>query len=261
MANNASKSDDKYIIPSLLSAGEVLKYLSSYRTKKSSLTEISKNLGINKSTCYRLLHTLTEMKMIVYDADTKLFSLGPQLMVLGKRAEEFIDFIPIAKEYLKEAVNLTNSTCALVQKIENDWVYLVKEEPSSAVRVTINVGQRFKIPNGATGKLFLAYMDYSDQQKFLKQLPEQKNVNKPILDVELFEKELIEIRERGYSFSLEEHYPGIDGVSAPIIERSGGVQMAITAILIHTEQSQENVMKIGEYLKRITTEFSQKIFF
>lgn len=218
-------------------------------------------MDINKSTCYRLLHTLTKMKMVVYEANTKTFSLGPNLIILGKRAEEFTDLIPIAKEYLKEAVKLTNSTCALVQRIENEWVYLVKEEPSSPIRVTINVGQRFKIPSGATGKLFLAYMDDSDQQKIFSRLEDLKNINKPIQDIEEFRRELIETRERGYSYSLEGHFPGIDGVSAPIIDRSGYVQMAITAIMIHTENSAERVIKIGEYLKKVTTDISNKIFY
>ncbi len=260
MKQEEMEVDEKYIVPSLVSAGDILKFLSRYKTRKSTLTEISKSLGINKSTCYRLLHTLTQMRMAAYDEETKTFSLGPALVILGNRASELIDYIPLAKDYLKEAVRMTNSTCALVQRMDDAWVYLAKEEPTTAIRVTINVGQRFKLTNGATGKLFLANMDYIDRKKTLDRLGLPKNTPKSITDREQFEEELNKIYQQGFSYSLEEHIPGIDGVSAPITDRSGFVQLAITSIMIHSDQSEETVLKTGENLKRLTSELSRKLY-
>lgn len=252
--------DDKYTIPSLMSAGDILRYLSSYRVRKATLTEITKKLGINKSTCYRILQTLVNMRMVIYDPDTKTFSLGPYLIVLGKRAEEFLDYMPIVKEYLKEIVSITGSTCALVQRLENEWFYLAKEEPNASFRVTINVGQRFKLTSGSTGKLFLAYMNYDERQKIINNLGITKHTEKTIVDVEEFNKELLKIREQGYATSIEEHYLGIDGVAAPIIDSLGEVKMALTCILLHREHSEEQIKQIGEMLKVKTEEISKKIY-
>jgi IclR family transcriptional regulator, KDG regulon repressor len=255
-----TKEDLKYTVPSLVSAGKILRFLSGYNHHRSTLIEISKKLEINKSSCYRLLNTLTQMKMLSFDQDTKTYSLGSYLVVLGKRAEDFIDYMPTVKEYLKLSVQTTNSTCALVENIDDEWIYLEKEEPSSPVRVTINIGQRFKINSGATGKLFLAYMDYEKQQNYINQLNLLPFTSQTIIEKQAFEKELNTIRNQGYSISLEEHYPGIDGVSVPIFDRKGQVQMAITSIIVHSDQTKVQLHVIAERLKELSKELSEKIY-
>jgi IclR family transcriptional regulator, KDG regulon repressor len=254
------EKENKYIIPSLVSAGKILRYLSSNKHNRATLGEISKKLGINKSTCYRLLLTLTEIKLLNYESDTKTYSLGPYLVVLGKRAEEFIDYMPLVKEYLKHAAKVTNSTCALVQQIDDEWVYMEKEEPLVPFRISINIGQKFKLTSGATGKLFIAYMDYHKQQEIVNEYGLTAFTNNTITEKSAFEEELMKIRSQGYSLSFEEHYAGIDGISVPIFDRTGKVQMAITSILVHNSNAQKENILLAEKLKHLTKELSEKIY-
>lgn len=255
-----NQNSEKYLIPSLISAGRVLRYLSSYKTHKATLTEISKALSINKSTCYRILLTLMQNNMIAYDYDTKTFSLGPYLIILGQRASELIDYMPIAKDYLKEAVHLTGFTCTLVQRTEDEWIYLAKEEAASPVRVTINVGQRFNLTSGSSGKLFLAYMDKNERDRILGKIGLKKYTSKTIIDRDEFTGEINKVKNLGYAVSLEEHVPGIDGISVPIFDRHGQVTMAIMCIMIHAERKDEEIAGIGEALARLSKELSSKIY-
>ncbi|WHZ00893.1 IclR family transcriptional regulator [Neobacillus sp. YX16] len=252
--------ENKYIIPSLVSAGRIIRYLSSYRHNRSTLVEISKKLNINKSTCYRILLTLTEINLLSYDSDTKTYSLGPYLVVLGKRVEEFIDYMPIVKEYLKQAASITKSTCALVQKFDDEWVYIEKEEPLVPFRISISLGQRFKLTSGATGKLFIAYMDNEKQQEVINKTNLIAFTDKTITDRSAFEEELMKIRTEGYAISFEEHVAGIDGISVPILDRSGNVQMAITSVLVHNSNSQNTNIILAEKLKELSKELSEKIY-
>jgi IclR family transcriptional regulator, KDG regulon repressor len=251
--------ENKYIIPSLVSAGSIIRYLSSYKHNRSTHGEISKKLNINKSTCYRILITLTEINLLSYDSDTRTYSLSPNLVVLGKRVEEFIDYMPIVKEYLKQAANITKSTCALVQPFDDDWVYIEKEEPLVPFRISISIGQRFKLFSGATGKLFIAYMDYEKQQEILNNSSLKAFTDKTITDKSAFEEELMKIRAQGYSISFEEHVSGIDGISVPIFDRSGKVKMAITAISVHKPTSKDTNIMLAEKLKELSMELSEKI--
>lgn len=254
-------SNERYIVPSLISAGKILKYLSKNHHKQATLGELSQRLDINKSTCYRLLHTLTHMSYLNYDIETKTYSLGSYLVVLGKKAEEFIDYIPIVKKYLKQFVLLTKNTTALVQRIGNEWVYVDKEEPSTPVRVTINIGQSFKLNSGATGKLFLAYMEPRERERIIDELGLIPFTDKTITDREEFNRELEKVRKKNYSVSLEEHYPGIDGISVPIFDRHGKVQMAITTVVVHTKKNKKEFEQIAESLKEMANELSEKIYF
>jgi IclR family transcriptional regulator, KDG regulon repressor len=253
-------SNEKYLVPSLNSAGEILKYLSRARVRKATLSEISSNVNINKSTCYRILQTLVSMNFLTYDEKSKMFSLGPYLIVLGKRAEKFMDYMPTIKECMEEIVQLTNATCALVQRIDDKWFYMEKREPSTSIRVTINVGQRFKLTSGGTGKLFLAYMDREQQEKYINLLGLKKHTENTIVDKTLFMDELSSIREKGYAISIEEHVPGIDGVASPILDENGEVEMGLALIFLHTDHTKESVEEIGLLMKEKVKELSRKIY-
>ena len=90
---------EKSEVPSVEMAIRILDFLSRYKNKRSTLTEIHKKLGINKSTCLRVLRTLKKHKYVFYDESEKKYGLGVSLVVLGTRAAEFSDALEIVKPF------------------------------------------------------------------------------------------------------------------------------------------------------------------
>jgi IclR family transcriptional regulator, acetate operon repressor len=86
-----------------------------------------------------------------------------------------------------------------------------------------------KVPQGysgyaharAAGKLLLALVDPSLRDAYLAKHPLERRTNNTIVDRERLEKELEEIRARGYAVDNEEFYEGLQCLAVPV-EGLGG---------------------------------------
>ncbi|MFC7364179.1 MULTISPECIES: IclR family transcriptional regulator [Bhargavaea] len=248
-----------YLSPAVKSATEIITFLSKYKNKKSTLTEISKGVGINSSTCYRILKTLVDQKVLNYKEETKQFSLGSYLIVLGKRASEFIDYLEIAREYLAEVSKLTNSTTGIVQRIGDEWLYIDKAIPDSPYSIAIKEGQRFKMNAGATAKLFMAYLSSEEREEILDRIGIERYTNSTKFNREEFLSEMPAIKEQGFSISIEEHIEGISGISLPVFSKSGEIEFAITVVMLSNGKTSEELKAIANELKSVTDELSKLI--
>ena len=158
--NNAKERSE---VPALESTIKILNYLSRFTTKERSLSQISKNLSINKSTCHRILRSLTQHQFVSYDEDSKQYTLGPYLIVLGSRATEFVDYLKLAKPFLKWISEETGMTSVLLEPTSQDrLMYVAKEEsdsPKNPIQVTVKLGQQFPLTGASFGKCYLAHLE------------------------------------------------------------------------------------------------------
>lgn len=250
--------EKKYLAPSVSSAVNIVNLLSKYRYSEATLTEISNEVNVNNSTCYRILHTLVEKKILIHNKETKKFSLGPYLMILGKRANELIGYVDIAKTYLSKIGELTNATCGIVQRVENRWTYMEKYIPDSPYSISIKVGQSFDLTAGATGKLLMAYLSTEEQEEKIKNIGIKKYTSKTEISKEGYLNNLEKVYEQGFSISNEEHYEGILGLSFPVFNSLEEVEFGFTVIMLNNKKK-ERVNEIAYQIKAITDELSMII--
>lgn len=254
-------AETKYLIPSVDSAAKILQYLSSFRHSHATVTEISQALAINRSTCYRILFTLEKNNLVTFHQDKKVYSLGSYMAVLGNRAAELVDYLPIAKQYLKQAAQLTNHVCVLVERFGEDrLIYTAKEESPTPVRVTVNAGQRFPLTAGSHGKCFLAFMDFVEREKIFETVGLTQFTDKTIFQKDQLHKELNVVRERGYAISMEEHYPNLFGVAAPILDSSNKVLMTMSCIGFSSLVTEEQLHEFGSILVNLSKELSSRLY-
>ncbi|MCH6264735.1 IclR family transcriptional regulator [Neobacillus citreus] len=253
------RTDDvehKYSAPAVVYAFDILTFLGKPKNKKSTLTEISNGTGLNRSTCYRILQTLVTLKILLYNEETKKFSLGPYLIVLGNRASELIDYMAIAKDYMEKISELTESTCGLIQRIGDEWVYIEKTNPKSPFSLSINVGQRFPLNAGASGKLFLSYMPENERNEILDRIGLKKYTDNTTSEREKYIGELSTIRNQGYAVSINEHFEGITGLSFPIENKLGELEFVITVFIISNFKKVENFDQLAHEINKIIKDLS-----
>lgn len=259
MEKNQQKRKERSEVPALESAIKIMEYLSRFTTKERSLSQISKNLSINKSTCHRILKLLTHYRYVTLDEASKQYHLGPYLIVLGERAAEFIDYLRLAKPYLKQAAEQTRLTSVLLEPISHDrLMYVAKEEPElpdSPVQVTVKVGQHFPLTSASFGKCYLAFTEAEKVNEIIETVNFKQFTDKSIVDEKTFKESLNEVRKKGYAVSYEEHTKGVFGVAAPIFNSAGYIQMVIASIGFASEIDEEYVAFCGDTL----VETAQKI--
>lgn len=240
-------------VPALETAIKILQYLSRYKNKERSLSQIAKNLSINKSTCHRILKLLNSYRFVSFDEESKQFNLGPYLIILGSRASEFIDYLKLAKPHLQWVCEQTKLTSVLLEPVSHDrLMYVAKEEyelPDHPVHVTVKLGQQFPLTSASFGKCYLAFIEEERAKEIIQKVNFKKFTDKSITDFGKFMESLKEVRRKGYAVSYEEHTSGVFGVSAPIFDFNGNITMVIACIGFTSEMSEDCISLYGEKLK------------
>lgn len=240
-------------VPSVELAIRILDFLSRYKNKRSTLTEIQKKLDINKSTCLRILRTLKKHGYVHYYESTKQYSLGVSLVVLGTRAAEFSDVLEIVKPYLHSLMEQTQLTTVLVQKrIDNHLMYVAKEEPENAIHVHVNVGQYFPVSPSSFGKCFMAYMDEDERKRAVEEMIKKKRFTpKTITDMKKLEEELRNVTINGYALSQEELTIGVTGIASPIFNEYKKVSMVALCLGVSTQIMEDMIPIYGEKVRNM----------
>lgn len=249
MKSEATKETTQ--VPAVESAVRILNYLSRYKHRESNLSELSKDLGINKSTCYRILKELGNYRLVSFDEKSKKYSLGSYLVVLGARAAEFTNHLELAKPHLKWLCEQTEQTSVLLESIPNKrLMYVAKEEPNSPVRVTVNVGQQFPLTSASFGKCFMAFKSEAEIEEIIGNNGFKQFTSKTITNVKQFKLQLQQVRENGYAVSFEEHTRGVFGVAAPVFDLNGRVNLVIACIGLTMQLGEDSIRFYGEQVKQ-----------
>lgn len=247
----------KYSVPAIENTFKILSLLSRKHYSESTLTEIANALNLNTASCYRLLQQLEELSIVRFKQSNKRYTLGPYLIVLGDRAKENLDYISIVKPYLKEITHKTGLSSALITRVGADKLTILLKEEGENYGVSLAVGRHFSISDGAHGKCFLAHMEdkeriyYLNEQSGLRQLSQQ--------DITILEEEFVSIRHNGYATTYGEYIKGVCGISAPIFNKNGEVEMVIAMFGLVAQLDKTNLDDLGVFLKQKVMEVTTKI--
>lgn len=240
-------TEKKSPVPSVEFAARILDFLSRYKNRKSTLTEISQDLSISKSTCLRILRVLNEYRLVRYDEETRKYSLGEYLIILGARAADFSDRLAVSRPHLRDLCRKTGLTCVLVEPApQNRLMYVAKEEPDVDVRINVALGQYFPITGASFGKCFLAYMDEREAGRIIREVGIKQFTTKTITNVDQFREHLKAVRKLGYAYSFEEHTQGVSAVAAPVFDFSGKVVMVVACLGTPASLNESNISEIKD---------------
>lgn len=196
------------------------------------LLELSKELGLNKSTVHRILTSLMCMDYVKQDPETLKYCLSFKFCRISSQVLAQNNIISLARPYLKELSELTGETVHLVEIDGINAVYIDKVESlHSAVRLVSMVGKSIPLYCSGVGKALLA--DMTDEK--IREIWEKSDVKKlteyTITDYEEFEKLIHEIREKGYSMDNEENELGVRCVAVSIrnYKNKSGYALSVSA--------------------------------
>ncbi|GLB59504.1 IclR family transcriptional regulator [Cytobacillus sp. NCCP-133] len=198
--------------------------------KKGGLgvTEIAKQIDINKSSVYRILSTLVQYGYIEQDGDTGKYKLGYKFLEISSKLLDSIDLRAEARPFLQELENETNEVIHLVVYDQGEVVYIEKLEGNETLRMHSKVGKRAPMHCTSVGKAILAHLPSSVVIDILDRKGMPVHTDKTITDKEEFLKELSHVRQSGYALDLEENEYGITCVAAPIFDHLGKVVAAVS---------------------------------
>lgn len=227
--------------------------------KARTLTELSRDIGINSSTTFRLLATLAQYNYVERDPSSGGYRLGLTCLELARAYHIGSDIRQEAMSTLEALRNATTETIHLAILDQMEVVYLEKLQGLHAVGLmSSRVGGRSPAYCTGLGKVLLAYADPQVVRDYFDRFGLYRYTSETIQTLDTLMDHLSDVRARGYSFDRGEHEAEVRCVAAPILDISGQVVAAISisgpaARLDPIENKQDLITRIKEAADTIST--------
>ena len=223
-----SADADKRLLSSLQNALNILKSFT-VESPLKGITDLSRELGLGKSTVHRLVTTLANEGFLVKDKETQKYRLGYALLSLSGVMTNTLDLynesLPIVQN-LVDKVNETAHVCILDGPMV---LYLLKVECRQLVRFLTYAGRRNPLHATSSGKVLLAHQDQVFIDDYMKHHL-KKYTDYTITDPVRLSEILDAVRQRGYAVTREEMVEGVHSIAAPIRDYTGKVIAALTVV-------------------------------
>jgi len=201
-----------------------------FRSRETDLgvSELSRRLGLGKSTVHRMLTTLVAEGLVEQDPRTGGYRLGIVMFELGQAVRVHMDLHAAVGPVLTELRTQTGESSQVGVLDGHEVVYVDRMESAHSLRLFTDTGRRVPVHCTSSGKVLLAYLPEARRQAVLREAPLNAMTPHTITSRDLLVAELERVRRRGWSEAVNEREIGIASIAAPIRDASGEVVAAIS---------------------------------
>jgi IclR family transcriptional regulator, KDG regulon repressor len=212
----------------LSSVGTAIQLLKAFSEEQVDIgiSDLSRRLGVAKSTVHRLAATLAAEGLLEQDRDTEKYRLGIALFRLGALVRRRMDISSQGRPYLYELREKTNETVHLAILDGTEIMYIYNLESTQAIRMRSDLGVRKPAYCTAEGQAILAFQPQAIVDAVIAQGLSPRTPQ-TITDPAKLIKALAVVRQRGCAIEDEESEIGMRGISAPIRNDAGEVVAAV----------------------------------
>jgi DNA-binding IclR family transcriptional regulator len=221
----------------------------------STLMELSRRLGLNRSTVHRLASSLVDRGYLRLNPGEG-YTLGTKLLELGFAARGRIDVARVARPYLELLSEATGDAVHLGILDDEKALYLDKLPGRRRIEIGSRVGERHPLCHTGLGKSLL--LDRSPAQ--WRQLYEQeRKEGRTGIPYEEWRSRMDGYAEGGFSFDLEENEDRIRCVGAPIRDGTGSIVAAISVSSVAQYMSDDRMHELIGTVKQSAESISREL--
>jgi DNA-binding IclR family transcriptional regulator len=191
------------------------------RVGEAGVTDVAAELGVHKSTAFRLVATLEAHRLVEQAGDRGKYRLGVGVLRLAGATTARLDVVQEARSLCRQLAADTGETVNIAVLSESSALYLDQVAGSSALQSHNWVGQRIPLHATSNGKVLLSGLDQSALDAVLGQLSSYTPMT--ITRQARLREELDQVREQGYAVAVDELEVGLAAAAAPIRNAHGDV--------------------------------------
>jgi DNA-binding IclR family transcriptional regulator len=211
-------------------AVDVVRVVAQIQGSGATLSRVARATGLNVSTTFRILRSLTEERLLRYDPAEQSYYIGPLTFELGLAASAEAQVQAAWRDTIDEIARKTRMTTYLVARSDTEGVCLLCVEGSTALRaVPAKVGQRTPLGMGSASLALLSSLDDAEIARIiadlggrLDQFPGGTGTPERIL------KRVQTTRRRGFAIVDGILSPGVTGIGVAVLPHLGMTQLAIS---------------------------------
>ncbi len=195
---------------------------------EARVTDLARELGVNRSTVFRILLTLERRGLVVQEVERGTYRLDSGVVNLAQAVHRLGDPLRASARLSCQALAAEVGETANLAVFDGESVISVEQDLGGATVTSVNwIGQLTPVHATSAGKVFLAHLADLLRRQLLDG-PLATFTPWTITDRDRLERELDLVRERGYATTTDEHEEGLSAVGAPVRGPAGDVVAAVT---------------------------------
>jgi DNA-binding IclR family transcriptional regulator len=239
----------------------------------TTLTSIAQAAHMSPSRTYRYLRGLCDSGLLEQNEPSGLYDLGPQILSLGLKAIGRLDPVRQAITALPALTNDTGLVSVISVWGSHGPTAIRCEHGNLAAPIRIREGITLSLFKTAAGKVFLAYLPESETEDALAQEVvridpdleaavsggDRSIEGGPKIAARALALIKKEVRHAGLARSLGTQNPMYASLSAPVFDRDGRLQLAISLIGVQGTFDFEIDGKPATILRSVAADVSKKL--
>jgi DNA-binding IclR family transcriptional regulator len=203
--------------------GRALAILAAFDVEHPRLTlsELSRRSGLPVATVFRLASELEEWRALDRDEQGR-YGVGFRLWEMGLLAPVHRRLRETALPWLLQVQHETKETVQLAACDGMEAIYIEKLTSEESVPVTGRIGARLPLHASGVGKALLAFRGAAFAEAVLLQ-PLKAYTEWTITERGVLQRQLAQIRQRGYSTSRQEYHEGSSSIAVPVLVSESAV--------------------------------------
>ncbi|MFC6151864.1 MULTISPECIES: IclR family transcriptional regulator [Mumia] len=227
------------------------------RVGEAGVTEIAGELGVHKSTAFRLVSTLESHRLVEQTTERGRYRLGVGVLRLAGATTARLDLVQEARPVCVQLAADTGETVNLAVLSDRSALYLDQVAGSSALQPHNWVGQHIPLHATSNGKVLLSGLDdtrFKDTVGSLSSYTAKTITTKPAL-----REALAEVREQGYAVAVDELEDGLAAAAAPVRNAHGDVVASMSVSGPSFRLTEERLARVIPELVAAAAEVSHRL--
>src|SRR5262245_24597693 len=184
----------------------------------AAIPEVAEALKLSRSTTYRIAERLRDLGFLEVNPTTNRWRLGREAVQLGVAALQSTDVMQAAPELLRALLQMAGEAVNLAVFDSDSMVLLYREQGPQSVTISSRLGSHRPMHASSLGKAFLAAMQDAERRVLLGRIVLKRYTPATITSAAALDKEIAEIRGRGYAFDRGEFEPTLACAAAAVFD-------------------------------------------
>lgn len=186
----------------------------------ASARELAPSTGFARSTVQRILATLSASGMVIQDAATQRYRIGPQALVIGLGYNGGNVLVNAARPYMFALRDESGETVGLSVAVGHARVFLEEVQSNAEIRFASEMGRLYPLWSGANGRVLMGGLSDAEIDRVLADHEHDETLHES-LSPDQIRQRIVDMRSQGFAQASNETIANVSSVAVGVRDGSG----------------------------------------
>jgi DNA-binding IclR family transcriptional regulator len=198
------------------------------RNGETGVSAIAAEIGVHKSTVFRLLESLEDHELVAQTYDRGKYRLSLGILRLAAAVPERLEVTEQGHAVCERLAAKLGETVNVAVLRSHFAINLDQARGPAAIGTHNWIGEPTPLHATSSGKILLAYLDPKRRHAVLRAAGLERFTARTIKSIKQLDEELESAKRDGYAVVAEEYEEGLNAIAAPIRDYAGQTVAALS---------------------------------